>query len=87
MAKRLATKIAGWSFIFLGAIGLFLPFLQGILFLLIGLTILSTEYLWAQRMLERLKARFPTLARRATEISTSVTDWFRRIRLKRSEKP
>ena len=32
----------------LGVIGLFLPLLQGVLFLLIGLFILSTEYVWAQ---------------------------------------
>ena len=61
-AKRLAILIAGWAFILLGIAGLFLPVLQGILFLLIGLIILSSEYVWAHKILMRLKARFPKLA-------------------------
>ena len=51
--------IAGWSFIVLGVFGLFLPFLQGILFLLVGLIILSKHYAFAQRCLDKLKDRYP----------------------------
>ena len=51
--------IVGWSFIVLGILGLFLPFLQGILFLLVGLIILSKHYKFAQRWLDKLKNRFP----------------------------
>ena len=46
-AKRILLLIVGWAFILLGIIGLFLPVLQGVLFLLIGLMILSGEYVWA----------------------------------------
>jgi len=42
-AKKMVLILFGWSFIVLGVIGLFLPVLQGVLFLLIGLFILSTE--------------------------------------------
>ncbi len=43
----------------LGVFGLFLPFLQGILFLLVGLIILSKHYAFAQRWLDKLKHRYP----------------------------
>ena len=51
--------IAGWTFIVLGILGLFLPFLQGILFLLVGLIILSNHYAFAKRWLDKLKHRYP----------------------------
>jgi uncharacterized protein len=59
--KRLLKLTAGWFFIILGILGLFLPFLQGILFLIIGLFILSQELPWAARLLEKLKQRFPKI--------------------------
>jgi len=36
--KRLLALVVGWGFIALGIVGLFLPILQGVLFLLIGLS-------------------------------------------------
>jgi uncharacterized membrane protein YbaN (DUF454 family) len=62
--KRIALLVVGWTFIVLGIAGLFLPFLQGVLFLLIGLFILSGEYVWAHKLLHRLKERFPKIAAR-----------------------
>lgn len=52
----------GWIAVFLGIIGLFLPFLQGLLFLLIGLYILSKRALWAQRILGKIRRKFPRLS-------------------------
>jgi uncharacterized protein len=63
--KRFAVLVLGWAFILLGIAGLFLPVLQGILFLLIGLIILSTEYVWAHKLLAKIKARFPKFAAHA----------------------
>ena len=40
-AKHYLLLALGWIFIFLGILGLFLPILQGILFLAIGLIVLS----------------------------------------------
>ncbi len=60
--KRVLVLVAGWAFVLLGIAGLFLPVLQGILFLLIGLFILSTEYVWAHHLLQKLKNRFPKIA-------------------------
>jgi uncharacterized membrane protein YbaN (DUF454 family) len=62
-ARRVLVLVVGWGFLLLGIAGLFLPILQGILFILIGLVILSTEYVWAHHLLNRLHQRFPKLAR------------------------
>ncbi|MEE2993392.1 MAG: PGPGW domain-containing protein [Gemmatimonadota bacterium] len=49
----------GWMFIILGILGLFLPLLQGILFIVIGLTILSSRYDFAQNLLLKAERKFP----------------------------
>jgi uncharacterized membrane protein YbaN (DUF454 family) len=78
-AKRLAVLLVGWGFILLGIAGLFLPVLQGILFILIGLIILSSEYVWAHKMLQRPRSRFPGVARKADEAQARAAGWMRRI--------
>lgn len=83
--KRLLTLFAGWSFIVLGVLGLFLPVLQGILFLLIGLIILSTEYVWAHKLLQKIKVRFPKLAHLSEEAAAKAHHWINRIAGKRKE--
>jgi uncharacterized membrane protein YbaN (DUF454 family) len=60
--KRWLLLLTGWGFILLGIAGLFLPILQGVLFLVIGLVILSSEYVWAYRLLQKLQKRFPKVA-------------------------
>ncbi len=52
---RVARIVGGIAFLVLGVIGLFLPFLQGILFLLIGLTLLSQENERARQCSEWLR--------------------------------
>ena len=68
--KRIATYLAGWGFILLGIAGLFLPILQGILFILIGLFILSGVSPRAARLLERIKNRFPKISRQFDQART-----------------
>jgi uncharacterized membrane protein YbaN (DUF454 family) len=77
--KRILVLIVGWSFILLGIVGLFLPILQGVLFLLVGLIILSSEYVWAHRLLTKLRERFPKVGRIADQASAKATAWLRRI--------
>lgn len=60
--KRIAIYCAGWGFIVLGILGIVLPILQGVIFLLVGLYILSSVSPWAGRMLERLRKRFPRIS-------------------------
>lgn len=57
--KRIAIYVVGWAFIILGILGIVLPVLQGVIFLLIGLYILSSVSPRAARMLIRLRKRFP----------------------------
>jgi uncharacterized protein len=79
-AKRILVLIVGWFFILLGIVGLFLPILQGILFILIGLAILSSEYAWAHHLLSKLRARFPKISAAADSASERAARWLRRIR-------
>ncbi|HMC32352.1 MAG TPA: PGPGW domain-containing protein [Candidatus Angelobacter sp.] len=64
MLKRVALIVVGWMFLILGAAGIFLPVLPGVLFLVIGLSFLSLEYEWARRWGSRLLRRFPAADRR-----------------------
>jgi uncharacterized membrane protein YbaN (DUF454 family) len=57
--KRIVALIIGWTLIVVGVVGLFVPILQGILFILLGLYVLSRESTTARRMLDRLRARYP----------------------------
>jgi uncharacterized protein len=77
--KRILVLIAGWGFIVLGILGLFLPVLQGVLFLFVGLIILSSEYVWAHRLLSRLRERFPRIGHTADLAAEKASPWLRRI--------
>jgi len=76
--KRIGVIAVGWAFIVLGIAGLFLPILQGVLFLLIGLLILSTEYVWAHHLLQKLRARFPRIAGHVDAAKERAERWMRR---------
>jgi uncharacterized protein len=78
--QRPLTIAAGWLFIVLGIAGLVLPFLQGILFLLVGLMLLSREQHWAGRLMRRLRARFPRLTAKVDEAEAYVARLGRRLR-------
>ena len=55
---RIGAFIVGVVLIVLGIVGLFLPFLQGILLIALGLSVLSLVSKRAARLLERLKSWF-----------------------------
>jgi len=57
-AARLARIIGGFGLVILGVIGLFLPVLQGIAFILLGLLLLSREFHWARRLLDWAKQKW-----------------------------
>jgi uncharacterized membrane protein YbaN (DUF454 family) len=61
MAKPVV-QLIGWMFLVAGVAGLFLPFLQGILFIFVGLMILSWQYEWAGKVLVKARTRFPQMA-------------------------
>ncbi len=76
---RLAKIAVGWAFLVLGVLGLFLPVLQGVLFIAIGLGILATEQEWAHTLLHRLRRRFPRFAEAFDRGRHTAESWLRRI--------
>jgi uncharacterized membrane protein YbaN (DUF454 family) len=78
-SKRILILIAGWSFILLGIVGLILPFLQGVLFILVGLTILSSQYVWARSLLQKLRERFPKIGHAADAAAAKAAAWMSRF--------
>ena len=83
LAKRIAILALGWVFILFGIVGLVLPVLQGFLFLLIGLALLSSESKTARRVLERLRVRYPGLSERIDLAEQRARRWWVRISRRR----
>jgi uncharacterized protein len=76
--KHVALILVGWFFVGLGIIGLFLPFLQGLLFIMIGLAILSSRSETIRRFLAVLERRFPGAHDRVMAWQERVLRWFSR---------
>jgi len=60
-------------------LGFALPVLPGLLFLAIGLVILSGEYIWARSLLSKLTARFPRLATHLSHALHKAQAWTARL--------
>lgn len=71
----------GWSFIFLGILGLFLPILQGILFLCIGVLLLSSESPRMRLLIMKLGRRYPKMRHALEAAKSKARAWRDRIRL------
>ena len=56
--KRAIWLLIGWVLLLAGMVGLFLPF-PGFALLVLGLIVLSSEYVWANNLIGRLRGRFP----------------------------
>ena len=76
--KRIGLLIVGWFFIVLGILGLFLPILQGVLFILIGLAILSTRSEIIKRFLKHLEERYPHHHERVEIWKEKIRNWFKK---------
>ena len=55
--RRIGVTIAGVAVLLVGLAGLLLPVLPGWLLIFVGLGILATEYVWAQRLLRLAKEK------------------------------
>ncbi len=79
-------KLAGWSLLALGLLGLVLPFLQGFLFLALGIFVLRHQYLWAHRAVGHIESRWPRALGRAESMEARLIARARLagIRLKRT---
>jgi uncharacterized protein len=76
--KKIGILIIGWFFIGLGILGLFLPILQGILFIMIGLAILSTRSELVKRFLKHLEERYPRHHERIEIWREKIRNWFKK---------
>jgi hypothetical protein len=72
--RRWLILLVGWGFVVLGVFGLVLPFLQGILFLLVGLWLLSHELDGAQRLRQKVTRRVPQRWRPLVERAEAWSD-------------
>jgi uncharacterized membrane protein YbaN (DUF454 family) len=54
---RLLRIIGGFALLGLGIVGLFLPILQGIAFIIAGLLLLAREYHWARNLLNWVRRK------------------------------
>ena len=66
--KRIVVLLIGWLLIAFGVVGLFLPILQGVLFIMLGLLVLSRESKTARRWLQRARQRYPN-------VDAKLKDW------------
>ena len=76
--KKIGLLIIGWLFVVLGIVGLFLPFLQGVLFILIGLAILSSRSETIKRLLRHLEEHYPHHHERMEKWREKMRNWFKR---------
>lgn len=71
--KRVFWLLAGWTLLVAGAVGLFLPF-PGAALIVLGLLVLSTEYVWAHSLIGRLRGRFPKTVTAMERYSSKTAD-------------
>ncbi len=70
-AKRVFRIVGGFLLILIGVLGSVIPVFQGWIFVLAGLTLLSTEFAWAHWLRCKMQKQIGR-----------VRDWFRQTRAK-----
>ncbi len=70
--KKFIRYFLGGFFIIIGIVGLFLPILQGIFFLILGLLILAPESKTVQKILKQLRKKFPTIFLKSAQLKKKI---------------
>jgi len=83
--SRIRWLLVGSSFLLLGIIGLFVPVLQGILFIVIGLICLSKGSVIVRSQKIGFKRRFPRLGAKLSWLEEKARAW-RDRRKKKNDK-
>jgi len=65
-------KAAGFGLLGLGVIGLVLPFLQGALFLALGMFVLRHQYMWAHRGMGWIAGRWPGMVTKTEDMEARL---------------
>ena len=76
--RRVVVLILGWTLIAIGVVGLFVPILQGILFIMLGLYVLSRESRMARGWLVKLQRRYPKIHAQARRVRERLKSWWPR---------
>jgi hypothetical protein len=72
LRPSLTRKATGWSLLVLGVLGLVLPFLQGFLFLALGVFVLRDQHIWAARRWGWVAGRWPQHVAKVEEMEASL---------------
>lgn len=75
MLRRLLRLFLGFLFLFLGISGLFLPFLQGLLFLALAAVLFAPDLPFLARWLDRLEDRHPALRHPLKRMRDFLNRW------------
>ena len=70
--RKVWRHVVGWPLLLLGIVGLALPFLQGILFIVIALTVLAPEVPAFRRLIAAMKRRYPAAFEKAAGIRAEL---------------
>ncbi len=65
-------NVFGWLFLIFGIIGLFLPILQGILFIAVGVTLLAPNVPFFKKILHKLHERYPEVFVQADRLKNKI---------------
>ncbi|MFH0807961.1 MAG: PGPGW domain-containing protein [Elusimicrobiota bacterium] len=81
--KHIIILVLGWFFLVIGVAGLVLPFLQGILFIVIGLFLLSRESGYIKEKLHiinvKVQNRFPEIHAEFHKVRTKAEEFVNKI--------
>ena len=83
---RIKWLIIGGAFVLLGIVGLFLPILQGILFIVIGIMCLAKGSAMVRAHKMGFKKRFPRIGAKLTFLETKARNWREKRRAKKEAK-
>lgn len=71
-------RLAGWGLIAFGVLGIILPVLHGLIFLLLGVFMLREQYPWAANALVPLQRRFPGMMAKMDGMEAKLVAWGQR---------
>lgn len=60
-ARRIVVAVIGGTLVLIGVVLGWMPFVPAVVIILLGLAILATEFVWARRMLRRVKDRIQSM--------------------------
>ena len=84
--SRIKWLIIGTAFVLLGIVGLFLPILQGILFIVIGVLCLAKGSAAVRSQKMGFKKRFPRIGAKLTYLEQKARAWGKKCRAKKKSK-